>query len=107
MAEIDTNSIMDMINSLVSGDKKEELSSVINSLTGGGEKESSSSDPTLFDTTQMMGQLTNIMSKVNNAKNSNSYTLFTALRPYIREERKTKLDSCLKILQAVNILNEF
>ena len=106
MADIDKNNIMDIINNLVSGDKKDDLSGIINSLTGGGESEKSS-DPALFDTAQIMGQVTNIMGKVNNAKNSSSYNLFTALRPYIREERKTKLDSCLKILQAVNILNEF
>lgn len=99
---------MDIINSLVSDDKKEDVSNMINSLTGGMEKEkSSNSDPALFDTTQVLGQITNIMGKVNNAKNNHGYSLLSALRPYIRESRHTKLDSCLKILQAVNILNEF
>jgi hypothetical protein len=106
MAEIDKNSIMDIISGLVSDDKKEDVSNILSSLTGGSEKEKNE-DPVLFDTAQVMGQITNIMGKVGNAKNHRGYALLSALRPYIREERKTKLDSCMKILQAVTIINEF
>ena len=111
MADFDKDSIMNLLSGILGEDKKESISDVIDTVSNSMPKENTGAAPksndSLFDTAAVMSQMTNIMSKVNSAKNGREYNLLTAIRPYMRETRQPKLDSCMKMLQVVSIIGEF
>ena len=114
MADFDKDSIMNLLGGLLGEDKKESISNIVDSVSNAMPSETvnnlnseKKSNDSLLDTAAIMSQMTNIMSKVNNAKNGREYNLLTAIRPYMRETRQPKIDSCMKILQAVSIIGEF
>ena len=112
MADFDKDSVMNLLGGLLGEDKKDSISEVIDSVAGGmpktgGDINSPKSNDSLFDTAAVMSQVTSLMSKVNNARNGREYNLLTAIRPYMREARQPKIDSCMKIIQAISIIGEF
>ena len=117
MADFDKDGIMSILGGLLGGDKAAEASGLVDKVAkamspSGAEysapvSSAPASNDTLFDTTEIMGHITNIMGKLNNAKNTKDYHLFNAIRPYVSDVRQPKVDTCLKIVQAVSIMNEF
>ena len=112
MADFDKDSIVNLLSGLLGEDKKDSVASVIESVSAAmptGEQGNSTvkNNDSLFDTTAVMSQVGNIMGKINSAKNGREYNLLTAIRPYMRQERQPRIDSCMKILQVVSIIGEF
>jgi hypothetical protein len=113
MADIDKDSIMNILGNLLGEDKKETASQMVDAVSNAVSKPQEQERPktggtaSLFDTNAIMGHMTDFMGKMNNAKNSREYSLLNAIRPYMRETRAPKIDSCLKIVQAISILNEY
>lgn len=116
MADFDKDNIMNMLGSILQ-DEKSPLKNIINSSVGNtnttdNEKNqfsfpqnTKSENPDLLDTATLMAKMTDIVGKLNQTKNNREFALLSAVKPYMREERKPKIDTCLRILQVVNVLS--
>lgn len=103
MADIDKDSLMNMLGGLIGDDKKDAVESLMGSFnTQRNEPDNSE----FINTAELMTKMTRIMDKLNHTKDNREFQLLSAIRPYIRDQRKGRLDSCLKMLQVVNVMNE-
>lgn len=112
MADFDKDSLINMIGSIL-GDGKTapnggsepapiNTEALKNTLSGVTAKNDTSD---LLDTAALMAKVSDIVGKLNQTKNNREFALLSAVKPYMREERKPKIDTCLRILQVVNVLN--
>ncbi len=110
MADIDKNMIMGMLQNLL-GDSEQKAAESPDS----GLEEQSVSLPVVpnakdtddfLNTAAMMSRFTEVMGKFQTAGNSKEATLLTALRPYLRESRRPKVDTMLRTLQAFRVFSE-
>ena len=105
MADIDKEGLMNMLGSLIGDDKKESVDSLLSSIgtqsTGGA-----SDNPQIINTAEMMSKMTKIMEKLGNTRDNREFALLSAMRPYMRNDRRSKVDTCLKMLQVVNVMKE-
>ena len=107
MADIDKDNLMNMLGSIIGDDKKDSVSSLLGSLGASSESISGSTDNSqILNSAEVMAKMTRVMEKLNHTKDNREFALLSAIRPYVRENRKTKLDTCLKMLQVVNVMNE-
>ena len=116
MADFDKESIMNMINSLIgeANAKKEGFSDTNNDngsvsdnnipFFSGNSDNSANSD--FYNTAEIMSRMTGIIDKLNRTKNNREFMLLSAVRPYMRSSRRGKIDTCMKLLQVVNVVNE-
>ena len=58
------------------------------------------------DTKELMSKMTGVIDKLNRTKNNREFILLSAVRPYMRSSRRGTIDTCLKLLQVVNVVNE-
>lgn len=111
MADLDKDSIINMIDSILGENKGTAQTPPTQNINSDAVKNLFSSAPTkndtsdLLDTTALMAKMTEIVGKLNQTKNNREFALLSAVKPYMREERKPKIDTCLRILQVVNVLN--
>jgi len=63
--------------------------------------ETSSIDP------EMILKLQKLLTLVNNNKNSSDEQLLKSLKPYMRESRKEKIDTYIKLLHIMNLFENF
>lgn len=110
MADFDKESLMNMLGGLVGEDKKGAVESLINSIDGnksGNAPPLSSTDfGAEINTAELMAKMTGVMDKLKHSRNNREVVLLSAIRPYLRDERKSKADACLKLLQVVSVMNE-
>lgn len=109
MADIDKEGLMNMLGSILGEDKKSTVDSLVNSFDS--QNSSSSGDGAvnaseLIDTAEMMTKISRVMEKLNHTKNNREFALLSAIRPYVRDTRKGTVDTCLRMLQMVNVVNE-
>lgn len=113
MADLDKDSLINMLGSILGENKAQSNSSeaktqnintdaLKNVFSQSTDKNDTSN---LLDTTALMSKMTEIVGKLNQTKNNREFALLSAIKPYMREERKPKIDTCLRILQVVNVLN--
>ncbi len=60
----------------------------------------------LLDTAELMSKMTNMVDRLNRSKNNREFVLLSALKPYMRSSRRGKIDTCLKLLQVMNVFGE-
>lgn len=110
MADFDKESLMNMLGGLVGEDKKGTVESLLNSIGDKKSKSSPTLPPTDFgaeiNTAELMAKMTGVMDKLKHSRNNREVVLLSAIRPYLRDERKSKADACLKLLQVVSVMNE-
>ncbi len=112
MADMDKNAILNLLQGVLGEDKAKEAGSFVQSFL-----EKSPEQPTvpavssslpkdeLFDTAAVMRELSGVMNRFQEAKNTKEVVLLSAIRPYLRASRQPKVDSCLKILQAYEVFH--
>ncbi|MBP3447546.1 MAG: hypothetical protein J6K51_00815 [Clostridia bacterium] len=112
MAEMDKNSILGLLQGVLGEEKAKEAGPLIQSFlsnqeekTSVGQVSSAGHNNEFADTAAMMQQISGIMSRFQEARNTKEAVLLSALKPYLRSQRQPKVDSCLKILQAYEVLN--
>ena len=112
MAELDKNAIFSMLEGMLGEEKVKEAGNLAKNLLENQTEESAlpvsrpnKSSDELFDTAQMMQQISGLMQRFQQAKNTKEATLLSAIRPYLRSSRQPKVDSCLKILQAYEVFH--
>ena len=111
MAELDKNAIFSMLEGMLGEDKVKEAGKLAESFlgdnAGGGVPAVSGGKASdeLFDTAQMMQQISGLMNRFQQARNTREATLLSAIRPYLRSSRQPKVDSCMKILQAYEVFH--
>ena len=108
MADLDKDSIINMIGSILGENKSSSQDNISQSDANVSQKNmfsdnDSSSD--LLDTAMLMSKMTDVVGKLNQSKNNREFALLSAVKPYMRDDRKGKIDTCLKILQVVNVIN--
>lgn len=112
MADLDKDSIINMIGSILGENKSSSQDNISqsdanvsqkNMFSGSLSDNNSSSD--LLDTAMLMSKMTDVVGKLNQSKNNREFALLSAVKPYMRDDRKGKIDTCLKILQVVNVIN--
>ena len=112
MADLDKDSIINMIGSILGENKSSSQDNISqsdanmsqkNMFSGSFSDNNSSSD--LLDTAMLMSKMTDVVGKLNQSKNNREFALLSAVKPYMRDDRKGKIDTCLKILQVVNVIN--
>lgn len=108
MADIDKEGLINMLGSLVGEDKKSTVESLVNSIDSqASDSHNDTSDNSQFiNTAEVMSKMTRVMEKLNRTKDNREFALLSAIRPYVRDERKSRVDTCLKMLQVVNVVNE-
>lgn len=106
MAEIDKESIANMLGSILGEDKKNTVNSLLDSLGGSETQNSPQNNSELLDSAEIMAKMTKVLGKLNNTKNNRDFALLYAIRPFMRAGRQGKIDTCLKMLQAVTVINE-
>lgn len=109
MADIDKDSLINMIGGIIGEDKKGAVESIVNSIDSGKAPKASpvASDNTqIINTAEIMTKMARVMDKLNHTQNNREFALLSAIRPYVRDTRKSKVDTCLKMLQVVNVMNE-
>ncbi len=99
MADFDKDGLMNILNSIISDGNKNEGDSFEEKQS---EPQSYNSD--LLDTAQIMSKVTDVMDRLNRSKNNREFVLLSALRPYMRTDRRGKIDSLLKGLQIIEVL---
>lgn len=112
MAEMDKNAIFNLLEGVLGQEKAKEAGSLLDALPIGKEEAapvsstlSQSGNDDLIDTAQMMQQVSGLMNRFREAKNTKEVHLLSALKPYLRASRQPKVDSCLKILQAYEVFH--
>ncbi len=121
--ELDLSKIVDEVQQMLSSeDGQNQLQGMLEMLTGSatstentsdaGQKPSSShaSPFDLFSGAGDVGtllKLKNIMDAVGNGANDSNAAFLQALKPFLREERRRKLDSAAKILTVTKALKAF
>ena len=103
MADIDKDSLMNMLGGLIGDDKKGAVESLMGSFAS-SQNQNDNSD--FINTAELMTKMTRVMEKLNHTKDNREFQLLSAIRPYIRDQRRGRLDSCLKMIQVVNAMNE-
>ncbi len=112
MAEFDKNAMLGMLQGILGEEKAKEAGQLAESLLS--KKSDNGSLPVvssgknsdeLFDTAAMMQQISGLMQRFSQAKNTREATLLSAIKPYLRASRQPKVDSCLKLLQAYEVLH--
>ena len=103
MADIDKDSLMNMLGGLIGDDKKGAMESLMGSF---GSQNSETNNSEFINTAELMAKMTRVMDKLNHTKDNREFQLLSAIRPYIRDQRKGRLDTCLKMIQVVNAMNE-
>lgn len=103
MADFDKDGLMNILNSLMSDNK----------TSGTNQNEDDSTDYSsnylnseLLNTAEIMTKMTGLIDKMNRCKNNKEFVLLSALKPYMRAARRGHIDSCLKVLQIVNVFND-
>ena len=105
MADIDKESLMNMLGGLIGDDKKETVDSLLNSL-GSQSSDSKADNSQAINTVEMMSKMTRVMEKLNSTRDNREFALLSAIRPYMRDDRRSKVDTCMKMIQVVNVMNE-
>lgn len=110
MADFDKESIMNMINSLIgeTNTKKDGFSDTkdVNESISDNINSSFPDNSDFYNTAEIMSRMTGIIDKLNRTKNNREFMLLSAVRPYMRSSRRGKIDTCMKLLQVVNVVNE-
>ncbi len=121
MADFDKDSLMNILNSLISNNKGsdtnassfENVQNVQNvqnmqdiQENGNTDFSSFSADPELLNTAEIMTKMTGLIDRMNRCKNNREFVLLSALRPYMRTARRGRIDACLKVLQVINVFND-
>ena len=106
MADIDKEGLMNMLGGLLGEDKKGAVESIMNSVGNDSQGSGSPNNADAINTAELMTKMTRIMDKLNRTKDNREFALLSAIRPYVRDQRKNKVDTCLKMLQVVNVMNE-
>ena len=104
MADINKEEIMNMLGNILGDDKKGAVDSLLTSMNT--QKTVSDDNAQILNTAEIMTKMTRVMEKMKNSGNKPEFALLSAIRPYMRDSRKTKVDTCLKMLQVVNVVNE-
>ena len=107
MADIDKEGIVNMLGNILGEDKKDAVDSLLNSLgTSSNDGDGDTDNSQLLNTAEVMTKMTRVMDKLNHTKNNKEFALLSAIRPYMRETRRSKVDTCMKMLQVVSVINE-
>lgn len=112
MADMDKNAIFNLLEGVLGEEKAKEAGPLMQAfLSNKEEKPTQTLTPAnrsredMADTAAMMQQVSSLMSRFHEARNTKEAVLLSALKPYLRAARQPKVDSCLKILQAYEVLN--
>ena len=111
MADLDKDSIINMIGSILGDNKNSsqtassptDASESLKDVVSNSSSNENSAD--LLDTAMLMSKMGDIVGKLNQSKNNREFALLSAIKPYMRYGRKGKIDACLKIIQVVNVIN--
>lgn len=100
---IDLSAAIEQLQGMLSTEEgQNNLQSLIGQFTGGGEPEPSSDENGGggFDpgNIEMMAKLQSVMAAMNRQGNSADAQFLHALRPYLKESRRAKLDQAVKLL---------
>ena len=111
MADMDKGAILNLLQGMLGEEKAKEAGEFVQSFL---EKPSENTNvpvmpsapkDELFDTAMVMRELSGLMSRIQEAKNTKEAVLLSAIKPYLRASRQPKIDSCLKILQAYEVFH--
>lgn len=105
VADINKDEIMNMLGSILGEDKKDSVGALLNSIDT-QKSNSKSDDAQTLNTAEIMSKMARVMDKLQHTGNKHEFALLSAIRPYMRDSRKTKVDTCLKMLQVVSVVNE-
>lgn len=103
MADFDKDGLMNILNSLMSDNK---TSDTKQSEEGSMDYSSYSSNSEFLNTAEIMTKMTGLIDRMNRCKNNKEFVLLSALKPYMRAARRGHIDSCLKVLQIINVFND-
>ena len=103
MADFDKDGLMNILNSLMSDNK---TSGTNQSEDGSTDYSSNSLNSELLNTAEIMTKMTGLIDKMNRCKSNKEFVLLSALKPYMRAARRGHIDSCLKVLQIINVFND-
>lgn len=112
MADMDRNAIFNLLEGVLGEEKAKEAGPLMQAFLSKNEEKPTQTlvpgngNPKDFSDTQaMMQQVSSLMNRFHEARNTKEAVLLSALKPYLRAARQPKVDSCLKILQAYEVLN--
>jgi len=103
MADIDKEGLMNMLGGLIGDEKKGAVESLMNSFDS---PKSESDGSEFINTAELMTKMTRVMDKLNHTRDNREFQLLSAIRPYVRDQRRGRVDTCLKMLQVVSVMNE-
>ncbi len=116
--DFDFSSAIEKIQEMMSSDEgQSKLNNIINAFVEADEREDTSAakgnsgfpDLDRIDRMDMMIKLGKIMSKMKSESEGRDAALLYAIKPYLRESRREKTDSAVKIMgiiRALTILND-
>ena len=113
MAEMDKNAVFSLLQGVLGEEKAKEAGPLMQALLSNKEEHpvtaplppSNRSADDFTETAAMMQQISGLMNRFQEARNTKEAALLSAIKPYLRATRQPKVDSCLKILQAYKVLN--
>ena len=103
MADFDKDGLMNILNSIISDNQTSNSNQKENENT---DYSSYSSNSELLNTAEIMTKMTGLIDRMNRCKNNKEFVLLSALKPYMRSARRGRIDSCLKVLQIINVFND-
>ena len=93
----DLSSIFEKLNINKDSISPEMLNNIMNTLNNNSTDTSSVDMETII-------KIKNIMDKINNKKNDPRSMLLNSLRPYLKEEKRNKLDQYIQMSKIIDIL---
>lgn len=106
MADIDKDGLLNMLGGILGDEKKGNVDALLSSLGSSSSSESGVNNSELINTAEVMTKITRVMDKINHTKDNREFALLSAIRPYMRDNRRNKVDTCMKMLQILNVMNE-
>lgn len=121
--ELDLSKALEEVQQMLSSeDGQEQIQNLLGMLSGQGEENESAAkeepqktDPS-FDINNLMSglgdietlmKIKNVMGAMNSQKNDSNAAFLQALRPFLKKERRDKIDKAAKLLTITNALKAF